>query len=77
MIFQKKIKPNTMIHIDGTVSTNRNSGKIGFIAITDGLSLTTIQVVYKIETIANFNNIKHILTGSSVSVFGTLINTKT
>ncbi len=62
------------IFVEGWVRTNRNSGKIGFIELHDGTCFKSVQVVYSSE-LANFDDISHFNTGSSISVRGKLVLT--
>ncbi|MGX8680352.1 MAG: OB-fold nucleic acid binding domain-containing protein, partial [bacterium] len=58
------------VELEGWVRTNRNSGKLGFIALNDGTYFRNCQVVYLKETMANFDEIKRISTGSAIHVMG-------
>jgi len=74
-LFEKyKQLENKEIIFKGFVRFNRNSSKIGFLTIFDGISFNEIQIVYKNE-LDNFENYKNITIGSSVIVFGTLLLT--
>ena len=63
------------VEIEGWVRTNRNSGKIGFIALNDGTYFRNAQVVYE-ENLSNYDEAKRISTGSSIKVLGKLKLTK-
>ena len=65
---------NKEIIFKGFVRFNRNSNKIGFLTVFDGISFNEIQIVYKKE-IENFENYKNITIGSSIIVSGTLLLT--
>lgn len=59
----------------GWVRANRESGSIGFISFNDGSSLKPVQIVYKKETIANYDQLKSLNLSSSILVEGTLVAT--
>jgi len=59
------------VELEGWVRTNRDSGKIGFIALNDGTYFKNCQVVYSSE-LKNFKEVSHITTGSSIHVLGKL-----
>lgn len=63
------------VELEGWVRTNRNSGKIGFIALNDGTYFRNIQVVYE-EALANYDEAKRITTGSAIKVLGKFKLTK-
>ena len=58
------------VELEGWVRTNRNSGKLGFIALNDGTYFKNIQIVYLEETLANYDEVKRITTGSAIKVLG-------
>ena len=60
------------VELEGWVRTNRNSGKIGFIALSDGTYFRNCQIVYEKETLKNAEEVAHISTGSSIHVTGKL-----
>ncbi|WP_027119972.1 asparagine--tRNA ligase [[Mycoplasma] testudinis] len=60
----------------GWIRANRESGKIGFIGFSDGSSLNTVQVVYKLEGISNYATVAAATLNSSVLVEGKLVVTK-
>lgn len=70
----KDLPTSSPIFVEGWVRTNRNSGKIGFIELHDGTCFKSIQIVYSSE-LANFDEISHFNTGSSISVTGNLVLT--
>ena len=59
------------VELEGWVRTNRPSGKIGFIALNDGTYFRNAQVVYS-DNLKNFDEAKHISTGSAIHVLGKL-----
>ena len=60
------------VELDGWVRTNRDNGKVGFIALNDGTYFRNCQIVYLQETLSNYDDIKHISTGSAIRVLGKL-----
>lgn len=67
---------NTNICLVGWIRANRASGKIGFIGFSDGSSLNTVQIVYKLEFLPNFATISAATLNSSILVEGRLVVTK-
>ncbi len=61
------------VELEGWVRTNRDSGKLGFIALNDGSYFRNCQVVYlKKKKLKNFDEVSHISTGSAIHVLGKL-----
>ena len=60
------------VELDGWVRTNRDNGKIGFIALNDGTYFRSCQIVYLKEVLENYDDIKHISTGSAIRILGKL-----
>lgn len=60
------------VEVQGWVKTCRDSGKLCFLEVTDGSCLSGIQVIAE-ENLATFDVVKHLSTGSSVSVTGLLV----
>ena len=60
------------VFLQGWIRTNRNSGKVGFMALNDGTYFKNVQVVYLEETLDNYYEASHISTGSAVKVTGKL-----
>ena len=60
------------VELQGWIRTNRNSGKVGFLALNDGTYFKNVQVVYLDEIIDNYEETSHISTGSAVKVTGKL-----
>ena len=60
------------VELEGWVRTNRDSGKLGFIALNDGSYFRNCQVVYLEEKLKNFDEVSHIATGSAIHVLGKL-----
>ncbi|WP_283162787.1 asparagine--tRNA ligase [Tannockella kyphosi] len=58
------------IELEGWVRTNRNSGKLGFIALNDGTYFKNLQIIYLEEGIKNFEEAGKLSTGSAVRVVG-------
>lgn len=65
---------NDQFWVSGWVRTNRGSKNFGFIELNDGSFFKNVQIVYD-ETLVNFDEVSKISTGSSVSVYGTLVET--
>jgi len=63
------------IGLEGWIKTNRNNGSIGFIELNDGTYFKNAQIVYDKNTIKNFDEITHHLTGCSVSIKGKFVLT--
>ena len=63
------------IGLEGWIKTNRNNGSIGFIELNDGTYFKNAQIVYDKNTIDNFDEITHHLTGCSVSIKGKFVLT--
>lgn len=66
------IDKNEEIVIEGWIKTNRSSGKIGFINLTDGTS-TNIQIVYKSNQISNFEEVSKLTIWSAIKIVGNLV----
>ncbi|MEG0452475.1 MAG: amino acid--tRNA ligase-related protein, partial [Coprobacillus sp.] len=58
------------VEVDGWIRSNRDNGKLGFIALNDGTYFKNTQVVYLEETIKNYDDIKRLSTGSAIRVLG-------
>ena len=59
--------------VQGWVKTRRSSKAVSFVQISDGSTLTDIQVVAD-ESLPNFQAVETLTTGCSVSVVGTLVD---
>lgn len=68
----KEKRPLAKVNVLGWVKFNRDSGKIGFIELTDGTSIKNIQIVYKRDFTKNFDDIKNFRTASAILVEGEL-----
>lgn len=62
------------VELEGWIRTNRDNGSIGFIELNDGTYFKNAQLVYD-KTIANYEQITHLLNGSSIQVKGIFILT--
>ncbi|MCV3734512.1 asparagine--tRNA ligase [Ureaplasma miroungigenitalium] len=60
------------ITVTGWVRSNRVSKKLGFLVINDGSDFSNIQVVYKANNLANFDEIKDARMWAAVQVVGEL-----
>lgn len=58
------------VEIEGWVRTNRDNGKLGFIALNDGTYFKNAQVVYLEKSLKNFEEIRKIKTGAALKVLG-------
>lgn len=58
------------VELEGWVRTNRNNGKLGFIALNDGTYFKNLQVVYLQDGIDNYEEVEKLSTGSSLRVVG-------
>ena len=70
------IKHGQDFEIQGWVQSNRGNEKIKFLALTDGSTVDTLQLVIKSENIKRFN-LDKINLGSSIKVKGKLLLTPT
>ncbi len=62
------------VTIDGWVRNNRNSGKVGFIALHDGTCFKNVQVVYDADK-PFFDDASHFKMGSAIEVVGNVVLT--
>lgn len=69
------LKDGQIIKLDGWVRTNRDNGSLGFIEFNDGTFFKNAQIVYTSENTNNFEQARHIQTGSAVFFEGKLIFT--
>ncbi|MCR4562264.1 MAG: asparagine--tRNA ligase [Bacilli bacterium] len=69
-----QLKDGQDIVLMGWLRTNRNNGKIGFIAIHDGTAFKNVQVVYEAEKV-DFNVVSHYPLGAALCVRGKLVLT--
>jgi len=61
------------VEVKGWVKTSRDSGNLSFIEVTDGSCLSGIQVVAE-SGLENYEtDVKHLATGSSIHITGTLV----
>lgn len=58
------------IQVEGWVRTNRDNGKLGFIALNDGTYFKTLQVVYLEEKLNNYLDITKMKNGCAIRVTG-------
>ena len=71
-IAQKAEKKGDTLTIRGWIKSNRLSGRVGFMTITDGSCFKPCQVVYDANNISNFEETSRIGTGCTVEVLGTV-----
>ena len=57
------------VQLQGWIRTNRNSKAIGFIELNDGSYFRNCQLVYS-ESLPNYEEVSHYLTGTAVTVSG-------
>lgn len=62
------------VTIDGWVRNNRNSGKVGFLALHDGTCFKNVQVVYDADK-PFFDEVSHYKMGSAVEIVGEIVLT--
>lgn len=60
------------ITVEGWVRFNRDSGKIAFIAMSDGTTIKTLQIVCKPDNLSNFDKIKGFRLASAIRAKGVL-----
>lgn len=60
------------VKISGWVRNHRKSSNFGFLVISDGTTINTLQVVYD-SSLSNYDEIVKLLVGSSVEVSGTIV----
>ena len=70
-VFKTK-KIGDKVTLEGWVRNNRDQKEFGFIDFYDGTSVNTLQIVYTKE-LANFDEVCHVLAGTSLKVEGTLV----
>lgn len=58
------------VELEGWVRTNRNNGKLGFIALNDGTYFKNCQIVYFNERLDNYNVVSKLGTGSALRIVG-------
>lgn len=58
------------VELEGWVRTNRDNGKVGFIALNDGTYFKNAQIVYLVETLKNYEEIRKVKTGAAIKVLG-------
>ena len=58
------------IELEGWVRTNRNSGKLGFIALNDGTYFKNLQIIYLEEGLKNYEVIAKASTGCALRIVG-------
>lgn len=75
ILSSNSFKNGEEIHLSGWVRTNRDNGSLGFIEFNDGTFFKNIQIVYSAEATSNFEDARHIQTGSAISIIGKLVLT--
>ena len=65
---------NKTVQLSAWVRTNRAQKEFGFLAINDGTTLSTLQVVYE-SSLSNFEDVQKIRVGSSVEIEGIFVLT--
>lgn len=71
---EEQLKQLKTVTVVGWVKNNRNSGKVGFIALHDGTCFKNLQVVYDADK-PFFNDVSHYKMGSAVRFVGELVLT--
>ena len=64
--------PYKNVRVEGWVRTRRDSKTFSFIEINDGSCLKNLQIIIDV-TLSDYTNINQLTTGSSVAVFGKLV----
>jgi asparaginyl-tRNA synthetase len=64
-----EIESMDIVQIQGWVRTNRSNKNVGFIELNDGTYFRNAQLVYA-NTLVNFEEVSHFLTGTSLTVVG-------
>jgi asparaginyl-tRNA synthetase len=64
--------PAPAIHVRGWVRTRRDSKDFSFIELNDGSCLRNLQIIAK-NTLPNYAEVQHLITGASVAVRGALV----
>ncbi len=67
--------PIDTVLIKGWVRTRRDSKTFSFIEVNDGSCLNNLQIIAE-SSIANYNDVKTLTTGSAVAISGTLIESQ-
>ncbi len=71
----KKSYIDEIVKISGWIRNHRDQSTFGFIDLSDGTTIKTLQVVYDNE-IANFMEIRKLLVGSAIEVEGMIIKSE-
>lgn len=71
---KEKLNLTETVTVEGWIRTNRNNGKIGFIALHDGTCFKNLQVVYSVEN-SQFAEISKYKMGAAVEFKGALVLT--
>lgn len=58
------------VELEGWIRTNRNNGKLGFIALNDGTYFKNCQIVYLDERLDNYEAVSKLSTGSALRIVG-------
>src|SRR3954467_12379278 len=64
--------PIAGVQVQGWVRTRRDSKDFSFIELNDGSCLRSLQIIAK-NTLPNYAEIQHIITGASIVVRGALV----
>lgn len=65
---------NKLVSIEGWVRTNRSQKEFGFIALNDGTTFETLQIVYD-KALFNFEDISRFRVGSAIRIDGEIVLT--
>ncbi|WP_108776028.1 asparagine--tRNA ligase [Lactimicrobium massiliense] len=63
------------VQLQGWIRSNRSGKAVSFIALNDGTYLANAQVVYSADSLSNYEEVSHYLTGTAVSVIGRYVLT--
>ncbi len=77
LLTNNQLKDDLEVTLEGWVKTNRDNKNFGFISLTDGSSLKSVQIVYKGENIKNLEEVISARTGAAIVVIGKIVLTPT
>jgi asparaginyl-tRNA synthetase len=63
------------VQLQGWIRTNRTGKNVSFIALNDGTYFQNAQIVYSADSLSNYDEVSHYLTGTAISVIGRFVET--
>ncbi|MGM9940647.1 MAG: asparagine--tRNA ligase [Bulleidia sp.] len=72
---QMEIDQVEYVQLQGWVRTNRSGKNVSFIALNDGTFFQNAQIVYSSDSLSNYDEVSHYLTGTAVGVVGKFVAT--